>query len=249
MAWCQARRAKRLGQAEGVRFATMPDGRVNESIDRRTPDGKLVSLFRDVTQERRASQALEGARDAAESAARIKSQFLAAMSHEIRTPLNAVLGMNGLLQDTPLNELQRKYVGLMATAGESLLAIINDILDLSKIEAGKFVLDDTDVNPAALVARVAALLEPRLDPAQVHMQVSVPSLPTGLKGDPTRLQQALLNYASNAVKFTEAGTITLGLRVVDEDADGVLLRFEVRDTGIGIEAEVLPRLLTRRARG
>ena len=183
-------------------------------------------------------------RDAAEAATVAKSAFLANMSHEIRTPLNAITGMAQLIRRGGLTPLQADQMGKLESAGTHLLEIINDILDLSKIEAGKFVLEDTAVDPAALVKRVAALLEPRIDPAQVRMQVNVPSLPAGLQGDPTRLQQAVLNYASNAVKFTEAGTVTLGLRVQDEDPDGVLLRFEVSDTGIGIEADVLPRLFS-----
>ena len=247
VAWCQARRAKRLGHAEGVRFATMPDGRVIESIDRRTPDGKLVSLFRDVTQERRASQALEEARDAAESAARIKSQFLAAMSHEIRTPLNAVLGMNGLLQDTPLNELQRKYVGLMATAGESLLAIINDILDLSRLEAGKLSLEVVDFSLTSAVHDVISMMGPRAQAKSLDMQLELadPSQALLVRGDPARVRQVLFNLVGNAIKFTDHGRVTVALEHRQTEAGQLAVVLTVRDTGVGIAPEALPRLFQR----
>lgn len=185
---------------------------------------------------------LVGAKEAAEAANRAKSAFLANMSHEIRTPLNAITGMAHLLKRSGLTPQQVERLDTINTAGHHLLDIINAVLDLSKIEAGRFVLESVAVQVGALLANVASLLQTRAQAKGLQLTIETQPLPAGLLGDPTRLQQALLNYATNAVKFTETGHVALRARVDAEDPDTVLVRFEVQDSGIGIAPETLPRL-------
>ena len=182
------------------------------------------------------------AKDAAETANVAKSAFLANISHEIRTPLNAITGMAHLLERSGVTPQQAKRIETIHTAGQHLLEILNAVLDLSKIEAGKFALECTAVNVAALVTTVASLLETRAQAKGLALTIETQPFPYGLRGDPTRLQQALVNYASNAIKFTDRGRVTLCARVDAEAQDSVLVRFEVADTGVGIAPEILPRL-------
>ncbi|WP_200374017.1 hybrid sensor histidine kinase/response regulator [Thiocystis violacea] len=184
------------------------------------------------------------AKDAAETANVAKSAFLANMSHEIRTPLNAITGMAHLLKRTSVSPQQASRLDTIDAAGRHLLDIINAVLDLSKIEAGKFDLDETDVNVGRLTANVASLLFERARAKGLKLTVETQPLPHPLLGDPTRLQQALLNYATNAIKFTETGTITLRTRAAAEEKERVLVRFEVQDTGIGIAPAILPKLFS-----
>ena len=187
---------------------------------------------------------LEAARAEAESANIAKSAFLANMSHEIRTPLNAITGMVHLLRRQGVTPQQADRLDKIDMAGRHLLEIINAVLDLSKIEAGKFVLESTEVNAAAMVANVASMLYDQAQAKQLALQTETQPLPHPLLGDPTRLQQALLNYATNAVKFTENGAVTLALRLQEESAENVLVRFEVRDTGPGIDPATVARLFS-----
>jgi PAS domain S-box-containing protein len=187
---------------------------------------------------------LSVAKEAAEAANVAKSAFLANMSHEIRTPLSAILGMAHLIRRAGLPEAQTERLSKIDAAGQHLLEIINAVLDLSKIEAGKFALDDTDVHIGALAANVASMLSLSAEAKHLGISVETQAPPYNLHGDPTRLQQALLNYANNAIKFTESGTITLRAFVVDDAPATALVRFEVRDTGIGIAPEVAARLFT-----
>ncbi len=185
---------------------------------------------------------LAKAKEAAETANIAKSAFIANMSHEIRTPLNAVLGMAYLIKASGVTPEQSDRLAKIDAAGQHLLEIINAILDLSKIEAGKFALEEANINVGLVVGNVAAMLAPRAQAKNLRIVVDNQPLPAHLLGDPTRLQQALLNYAANAVKFTEAGTVTLRTRVETETSDSAVVRFEVQDTGIGIEADRMDKL-------
>lgn len=187
---------------------------------------------------------LERARDAAEAANIAKSVFLTNMSHEIRTPLNAITGMAHLIRRSGLNAQQEERLDKIDTAGQHLLEIINAILDLSKIESGKFTLEETEVRPGSIMANVVSIISDPVRAKNLKLLVDSPPQNCVLLGDPTRLQQALLNYASNAVKFTEAGSITLRASIEKEEREHVVLRFEVRDTGIGIAPEVASRLFS-----
>ncbi|WP_374267191.1 PAS domain S-box protein [Zoogloea sp.] len=178
----------------------------------------------------------------AEAASRAKSAFLANMSHEIRTPMNAILGQARLLERSALSHEQEDRLARIRHAGAHLLALINDILDLSKIEAGKLHLESVDFSPDALFNQAHSLIHDRLLARNLSFEADTDGLPPVLRGDVTRLRQAILNYLSNAVKFTERGGVSLRAALVSEDEDSVLVRFSVSDTGIGIAPEQLPRL-------
>jgi len=194
------------------------------------------------TQVRQRTQQLEIARQAAEAANRSKSAFLANMSHEIRTPLNAVLGMVHLLRrDAPTLE-QIDRLDKIDAASQHLLAVINDILDISKIEAGKLVLDETTVDIASILKRVVSVLGDRARQKGLELRIVADDFPHTFFGDPTRITQCLINYTGNAIKFTEHGSVTIKARRIADDDNGVLIRFEVEDTGIGIAEEAIDRL-------
>ena len=184
------------------------------------------------------------ARDAAEAANRAKSAFLANMSHEIRTPLNAISGMAHLIRRAGLPPQQDERLGKLEVAAQHLLEIINMVLDLSKIEAGKLELENTVFSTYSLFTNVMSMIQARAAAKNLHLSVDTGDLPTELSGDPIRLQQAFLNFASNAVKFTEQGQIELRGCVVEETDTQVLIRLSVRDTGIGITPESQQRLFT-----
>ncbi len=193
---------------------------------------------------RRGELQLAEAKEAAEAANRAKSAFLANMSHEIRTPLNAIAGMTHLIRRSGITPQQADWLDKSDMAGQHLLEIINSVLDLSKIEAGKLVLEEVDVSVAALVGNVAAMLMPKAQEKGLQLNTDADFPLLRLSGDPTRLQQCLLNFANNALKFTEQGSVTLRTVVVAERHDAVQLRFEVIDTGIGIAPEAMGRLFS-----
>ena len=188
--------------------------------------------------------ALAGATARAEAASRAKSQFLANMSHEIRTPMNGVIGMAELLSATPLDASQREVTETIRSSGQILLAIINDILDLSTIESGQLVLDREPFPLGSVLSRAEKVVSPAASAKALPLDVIADAaIPAHLVGDPLRLGQVLVNLLSNAVKFTESGRVTMSTRLVPETAERpAAIRIEVRDTGIGIEPEHLSRL-------
>jgi PAS domain S-box-containing protein/hemerythrin-like metal-binding protein len=185
---------------------------------------------------------LTKAKEAAEAANVAKSAFLANMSHEIRTPMNAITGMAHLIRRAGLSPKQADQLTKLETAGRHLLGILNAVLELSKIEAGKFTLEQIPVRIESVMANVASILREQVAAKHLLLQTESPLLPEYLLGDATRLQQALLNYAANAIKFTEKGSVTLRVALMENSLDSALLRFEVQDTGIGIAPEAVGRL-------
>ncbi|NRF69313.1 response regulator [Aquincola sp. S2] len=241
------RRLALWDRAEGVHSQTLPDGRIVHTTERRTPDGGLVSVYRDITADERE---LARVKHAAEAASQAKSRFLAAMSHEIRTPLNAVLGMNGLLLASPLNAEQRHHAELIRSSGQSLLAIINDILDLSKIEAGRMELEIVDFLLVETIQEVVSLLAVRAEAKGLRLTLQLPpDLPQRVRGDPSRLRQVLFNLIGNGLKFTDEGRVEVAVsHRIDAAAPtetSIELGIVISDTGIGIEPAVLPKLFER----
>jgi PAS domain S-box-containing protein len=197
--------------------------------------GQVATQLSRVAERQRANNELATARDAAMESSRLKSDFLATMSHEIRTPMNGVIGLTGLLLSTGLDDRQRQYAEGVQSAGEALLAIINDILDFSKIEAGRLELEVIDFDLVQVIEEAAGLVASPAQRKGLELVTSCPaSLPGGVRGDPARLRQVLLNLASNAVKFTPEGEIVIRAQVVGDSGDNVTVRFAVTDTGIGI---------------
>ncbi len=181
---------------------------------------------------------LADAKESAESANRAKSEFLANMSHEIRTPMNAIIGLNYLLQQTDLTERQKDYVGKTVLSAKSLLTIISDILDFSKIEAKKIVLERIDFDLYEIMSNISNIIGFSLYEKGLKLHFSIHhEVPQVLNGDPFRLNQVLLNLVNNALKFTDEGEIAIAVSVSSQDDNGVSLRFEVRDTGIGMTPE------------
>lgn len=204
---------------------------------------RLIGAFQDITERRVAEQALRDAKQAADEASAAKSSFLANMSHEIRTPLNAVIGVTHLLADSNLNEDQQRLVNKAQVAGRSLLEIVNDVLDLAKIEAGDMALEALMFRPDELLAELQAVYEPQALAQLVSLQVQVaPEALIWLLGDSTRLRQMLTNLIGNALKFTRAGSVKVQVGLVERSEDRVWLRASVRDTGIGIAPEAQARL-------
>jgi PAS domain S-box-containing protein len=185
---------------------------------------------------------LAAARDAANAANLAKSAFLANMSHEIRTPMNGILGMAHLLRRGNISEDQASKLDKIAVAGKHLLSIINDVLDLSKIEAGKFVLEQKEFSLDEALRAATTVVSEALAAKGLQLVIDLADTPQTLRSDPTRLTQALVNYLSNAVKFTQHGRITLKGRIVEETDAAYLLRFEVSDTGVGIHPDQQARL-------
>jgi len=196
---------------------------------------QYVAIRTDITAEKHKENALREATEKAETANVAKSEFLASMSHEIRTPMAGVLGIADILLEGELGEEQRKSILQIKGAGQSLVVILNDILDLSKIQAGKLEIEIIDFDLHSLISDSLELLYPRASEKDIALGSKIgPDLPIGLNGDPTRIRQVLVNLLGNAVKFTEQGSVTLSADVVERHGDDVVIRFEIIDTGIGI---------------
>jgi PAS domain S-box-containing protein len=202
-----------------------------------------ISQAQDITARKRAEEALRRANEDLAQASQAQSAFVATMSHEIRTPLNGVLGLTNLLKRTRLGPRQREYVGAMQSSGEALLALLNDILDYSKIGAGQLSLETRPFDLRRLVGEVVALFAPQARAKKLKLSAEVdPAVPRDLAGDARRLRQVLLNLVSNALKFTERGAIHVGVTLDAHDARTALVWIGVRDTGIGIAPEVQAHL-------
>ncbi|HEV7767072.1 MAG TPA: response regulator [Thermoanaerobaculia bacterium] len=203
------------------------------------------AIARDITERKGIEDELARTRDAALQSARAKSEFLANVSHEIRTPLNGVLGMTGLMLGTPLTPEQREYAETIRSSGETLLSIVNDVLDLSRVEAGKLTIETLDFDLDDLIESVIEQFAARCAAKRLKFRSVVPAeIVRLLRGDSHRIRQVLLNLVGNATKFTDRGEVVLTIMQPQQDDDRVVLRFLVSDTGIGIPSAAQPRLFT-----
>ena len=240
-AWDKAMEGKqydvdvRINTPSGVKFAHSQGRCIQDSTGNVV---KVVGTLQDITDRKLAEREILRARELAENSMKVKEIFLANMSHEIRTPMNAILGFTRLLYETPLTTEQKSYMDAIHFSGENLLVIINDILDLSKIQSGKTTLEKSEFNIRELVNAVLGVLRPKALEKGIRLTWTVhPQVSETIKGDPVRLNQILTNLISNGIKFTEQGGVTLEITSKATKKQESILEFKVRDTGIGIPAD------------